>query len=111
MKLSYLPLHAIACAFTTNAAIVNFYSDIDCAQFVGTRNIWDNTCAPGNPAFKSFMVTTAGGDGQNLLTNSNQGDCPYNTQTGCFNAQTEGVCNWVGEGTSYSIGSSRGISC
>ncbi|KAM3466588.1 hypothetical protein MY5147_008995, partial [Beauveria neobassiana] len=70
MKLTYLPLYTIACAFTTNAATVEFYSDADCGNKVGDRDVWDNSCAAENPEFKSVKVTATGGWGQRLWTYS-----------------------------------------
>ncbi|KGQ03290.1 Alpha-keto-acid decarboxylase [Beauveria bassiana D1-5] len=72
MKLTYLPLYTIACAFTTNAATVEFYSDADCGNKVGDRDVWDNSCAAENPEFKSVKVTATGGWGQRLWTYSDE---------------------------------------
>ncbi|EJP61732.1 uncharacterized protein BBA_09294 [Beauveria bassiana ARSEF 2860] len=88
MKLTYLPLYTIACAFTTNAATVEFYSDADCGNKVGDRDVWDNSCATENPEFKSFKVTATGGWGQRLWTYGDIYGCSLSSQTGCLTAES-----------------------
>ncbi len=55
-------------ALVSDAAIVNFYKDRECNIQIGSRNIWDNTCAKHLAGFQSLAITTAGGSDQSLTT-------------------------------------------
>lgn len=89
-------------ATLANGAVVNFYSNSGCQNYYGQRNIYDNTCATGVGSYASFMIVTAGGQGQGLT--------PYNrdacagptanyvdaTQTGTCFELTDTINGWNG---------------
>ena len=87
-KLSAVVLTAFA--FTTNAAVLNMYSDENCENWVGSRNVWDNTCAEGVPGFQSFVITSGGGGGQLVTTWSP--DACAGAYTNCVSAGSVGQC-------------------
>lgn len=58
-------LTILASAALTSAVVVDLFEDIDCQIPAGSRNVWDNTCAPLG-GFQSFRITNSGGSGQQL---------------------------------------------
>ncbi|KAJ5805356.1 hypothetical protein N7474_011243 [Penicillium riverlandense] len=95
-----------AYALLANAAIVEMYSDQDCQISVGSRNVWDNTCATGVPGFQSFMITTAGGSDQSLTTYSP--DACALAYIACVGAGSVGTCyrSYDNDGGSNALSSS-----
>jgi hypothetical protein len=51
-------------------AIVNFYSDQNCHDFIDQRNIFDSTCATGVGGYQSYAIIVAGGHDQTLTAYS-----------------------------------------
>lgn len=74
----------------TNGAILEMFSDLDCVTSVGSRNVWDSSCATGVPGFQSYMITTAGGEVQQITTYS-QDACAGGT-TSCQPAVNTNIC-------------------
>lgn len=95
-----------AFALLTNAAIVEMFSDSNCQTSVGSRNVWDNTCATGVPGFQSYIITTAGGSDQ-LLTTYSPDACATAYIT-CNGAGSVGTCypSFDSDGGSNAISSS-----
>lgn len=58
-------LTLLASTSLTSAVVVDLFADIDCTIPAGSRNVWDNTCAPLG-GFQSFRITNSGGSGQQL---------------------------------------------
>ena len=79
-----------AFALLANAAVLDLFSDQNCQNWIGSRNVFDNTCATGVPGFQSYMITTAGGDGQVITTFSR--DACAGPQTTCDGAGAVGEC-------------------
>jgi hypothetical protein len=74
----------------TNGAILEMFSDPNCVASVGSRNVWDNSCATGVPGFQSYMITTAGGEVQQITTYS--ADACAGDNTSCHPAVNTNVC-------------------
>ncbi|KAJ7206618.1 hypothetical protein GGX14DRAFT_457339 [Mycena pura] len=55
----------LAVAVTSNAVIVDLFSDPGCVTPAGNRNVFDNSCAPLG-GFQSYRITGSGGSGQQL---------------------------------------------
>jgi hypothetical protein len=53
----------LALASVSQAYLVDLFSDPDCRNPAGQRNVYDNTCAPLG-GFSSFRITYNGGSGQ-----------------------------------------------
>ena len=85
------------CAFSTNAAVVEFWSKPNCeGTSYRTINVYDNTCSTSTGAFGSFKITTAGGSNQNINAYSHN-LCDY-SNIGDFDAGDTGKClNTYGE--------------
>jgi hypothetical protein len=82
-------LVAVLLTSTSNAAIMNFYSDQNCQNGAGSRNVYDNSCAPTG-GFQSFMITSGGGSGQQITMYSRNACAgPY---TACVGAGSVGTC-------------------
>jgi hypothetical protein len=100
-------LVTVMAAFTmsANAAIVSMYSDKFCRDFVGERNVWDNTCAPER-GFQSWRITTDGGGGQYIRSYSR--NACVDPSTNCQDAQAKGFCHQAvnNDGGSNALGSS-----
>jgi hypothetical protein len=65
MQFQSLLITLLASGAVINAAVVDFFSDTNCATAAGSRNIYDSTCA-STGGFQSFRITTSGGTGQTL---------------------------------------------
>jgi hypothetical protein len=93
----------------TNAVVVEMFADEGCGQSVGTRNVYDNTCAP-TQGFQSFRVISNGG-GNQFVRSYSPNNCA-GPQTQCIPAS--GVYNCIrainGAGGSNAFGSST-IGC
>jgi hypothetical protein len=100
-------LLAVITAFTMSgdAAIIQMYSDGSCRNWIGERNVWDNTCAP-ETGFSSFQITTAGGDLQ-IIRSYSQNNCAT-TATNCQYANNLNICHRAinENGASNALGSS-----
>jgi hypothetical protein len=110
MLFSKISVHAMsAFALVANGAILEMYSDRNCQNSVGSRNVWDNSCATGVPGFQSYIITWPGGDNQAITTYS-RAACA-GPQTTCNWAGSTGVCypSFNSAGGSNAIGS--GIAC
>ncbi|KAE9364513.1 hypothetical protein N431DRAFT_474103 [Stipitochalara longipes BDJ] len=103
---------ALVAAFlsTANAAVINMYSDSNCQNYVGNRNVWDNTCA-ATGGFQSYMITTEGGDNQQISTYS-PNNCS-GSYLSCNGARSTGVCyasyNSAGGSNAISSSTSCGV--
>ncbi len=99
-------IFALAMAFfsTANGAIVQFYSDTACKNAAGSRNVYDNTCAPTG-GFQSYKITTGGGVGQ-VLRAYGPNNCG-GAVTSCQAAETSNNCYQATDshGGSNAIGS------
>jgi hypothetical protein len=73
----------------SNAAIVQLYADTNCRTPAGSRNVYDNTCAPLG-GYQSFKITTAGG-GNQYITSYSPNSC-FNDATACTKANNVGAC-------------------
>jgi hypothetical protein len=93
---------------TTNAAVLNLYSDKNCKNAAGNRNVWDNTCAPVG-GFQSYIITTAGGINQAITTWS-PNDCA-GTQTSCNSASSLNICYQAFDSQGGSNAISSGLAC
>jgi hypothetical protein len=98
-----------AYAVLTNAAIIEMFSDQNCQNSVGSRNVWDNTCATGVPGFQSYIITTAGGSGQDITTWS--GDACAGVYTTCNNAGSIEVCYPAFDSSGGSNAISSAVAC
>ncbi len=98
-------------ALLSNAAIIEMYNDQNCGNSVGTRNIWDDSCATGVPGFQSFKITFVGGLGQQLNVWSR--DACAGPLTACVNARNTGTCYLAvnGDGGSNAVSSQPEPSC
>jgi hypothetical protein len=65
MQFKSILITLVAGAAVSNAVVVDLFADTDCQQPAGSRNVWDNTCAPLG-GFQSFRITNSGGSGQQL---------------------------------------------
>jgi hypothetical protein len=91
MMFSKLFVAAVGAFALSNAAVLSLFGDPNCATQVGSRNVFDSTCASnGVPGFQSFMITFPGGQDQTIITFS-QNIC-LNTQTNSVSATDVGVC-------------------
>ncbi|KAK4445167.1 hypothetical protein QBC34DRAFT_413639 [Podospora aff. communis PSN243] len=78
--------------FTANAAIIDMFRDKNCKEYVGTRNVWDNTCAPtGEMGFESIRITAKGGFNQ-IITAYAADNCAPTTDDLCTPADNVGKC-------------------
>lgn len=96
----------ITLAATCNAAIVQLYSDNQCNNWVGERNVWDNTCATmGEMGFSSYKITTSGGGNQVL--SSYVMDACLCAVSSCKEAWKVGECvnAIIEEGSSHAMSS------
>jgi hypothetical protein len=103
-KTTLIALVAAFLSSSTNAAVLNLFSDRNCKTPAGNRNVWDNTCAPVG-GFQSYMIVTAGGIDQAVTTysrNACAGD-----QTTCNSASSLNICYpaFNSQGGSNAIGS------
>lgn len=73
---------AATMVLSTQAVVVNLYSDQNCQNPAGQRNVYDNTCAPTG-GFQSFSIDTYGGSLQKLIVWS---------RNACAGDQTNKVC-------------------
>ena len=80
---------ATAFALSTSAAVVDMFGDAECRDRIGTRNIFDNTCARTG-GFSSFRITSGGVGGQRITAYS-RNDCVAPSIT-CTDAGAVGVC-------------------
>jgi hypothetical protein len=106
MLFSKLSLAIAAFALGTNAAIVDLYSDRNCQVPAGSRNVWDNSCAPLG-GYQSFKLTYPGGNDQVIRAYSRNACAGPETQ--CLRAfLASGVCygSWNNDGGSNAMGSS-----
>lgn len=107
MYASKTTLFALMAAFitATNGAIVQLYSDENCQTAAGSRNVYDNTCAPTG-GFQSYKITTSGGGNQFIRAYS-PNDCS-STQTMCGPAGASNTCYKAvnADGGSNAVGSS-----
>jgi len=88
--LNKISLAAItAFALLANAAVVDLFSDPDCRDHAGSRNVFDNTCARTG-GFQSFRITSGGGSGQRVTAYS-RNDCVA-PSTSCTGADQVGAC-------------------
>jgi hypothetical protein len=97
-----------AYALLANGAIIEMFSDSECQNSEGTRNVWDNSCATGVPGFKSYIITVPGGSGQYVSTYSPDA-CAY-AHISCNSAADVGVCysSFDSAGGSNAISSGAG---
>lgn len=101
---------ALMAAFAfTNAAVVDLFSDTNCQVPAGSRNVWDNSCAPLG-GFQSYRITSGGGGGQFISAysrNACAGDvtsCVGAGSGGCFQAiNGNGGSNAMSSGTSCGV--------
>lgn len=103
--------HLIALTATlalTNAAVVSLFSDTNCANAAGTRNVEDNTCAALG-GFQSYMITSGGGGGQ-LISAYSENSC-LGAVTSCVGAGSLGTCFQSINGNGGSNAMSSGTSC
>jgi hypothetical protein len=102
---------AVAAAFaaSSDAVVVDLFSDTDCNVPAGNRNVWDNTCAPTG-GFQSYRITYGGTIGQTLRAHSrNACVVPY---TSCVSGSYEsGRCERAtnGNGGSNALSSYFGL--
>jgi hypothetical protein len=111
MLISKLSLVAATFALGGNAIIVDLFSDTNCRNAAGSRNVWDTSCAPLG-GFQSFKVTFGGGVGQYLRAYSR--NACAGPVTRCLNAR-EGLVDKCylainGDGGSNAMGSA-GFKC
>ncbi|KAJ3507886.1 hypothetical protein NMY22_g16794 [Coprinellus aureogranulatus] len=64
---------ALLAAISVNAVVVDLFSDGNCQNHAGSRNVFDNSCAPLG-GFSSFRITTRGG-GDQLLSAYSRNAC------------------------------------
>ncbi|KAK4444185.1 hypothetical protein QBC34DRAFT_442696 [Podospora aff. communis PSN243] len=90
---------------SSDAAIIRMYSDGSCKNFIGERNVWDNTCAP-ETGFSSYEITTAGGHLQ-MIRSYSPNNCGSG-ETSCQFADSLNLCNraFNDAGASNALGSS-----
>ena len=101
----------VALTATTNAVVVDLYSDTNCKTAAGHRNVYDESCAPLG-GFKSFKITTAGGTGQYLRAYSRNACAGPNPA--CVDATlVDGTCYQAtdSDGGSNAMGSSVFPAC
>ena len=98
-------LAILATAAITNAVVVDLFSDTDCQVPAGSRNVWDNSCAPLG-GFQSFRITGSGGSGQQLSAYS-KNYCADKV-TACVGVSATGDCQRAtnDNGGSNAMGSS-----
>ncbi|KAF3000920.1 hypothetical protein E8E13_008529 [Curvularia kusanoi] len=64
--MQFFTLLALATSATlTSAVVVDLFADTNCNEPAGSRNIYENTCAPLG-GFQSFRITGSGAGGQQL---------------------------------------------
>ena len=92
---------------TTNAAILNLYSDTGCKNAAGSVNVYENSCA-STGGFQSYIITTGGGLGQ-VVTIFGPNDCA-GSQTSCNSADSVNICYTAFDsaGGSNAVGSGAG---
>ena|ERR1700761_3940006 len=79
----------LAVAATSNAVIVDLFSDTHCGTHAGSRNVFDNSCAKLG-GFQSYRITGSGGSGQ-VLTAYSRNDCA-GAVTACTPVSVTGSC-------------------
>lgn len=100
---------ALMAAFAfSNAAVVNLFSDTNCQNPAGSRNVWDNSCAPLG-GFQSYMITSGGGGGQ-FVTAYSRNACAGDA-TSCVGAGSVGTCFQAINGNGGSNAMSSGTMC
>ncbi|KAF7326267.1 putative transporter [Mycena kentingensis (nom. inval.)] len=82
-------LTLLAVAATSNAVIVDLFADTDCATPAGSRNVFDNSCAPLG-GFQSYRITGSGGSGQQLSAYSR--NACAGPVTACTGVAATGSC-------------------
>lgn len=83
MQFKSIFLALLAGASISNAVIVDLFADPNCETPAGSRNVFDNSCAPLG-GFQSFIITFSGGSDQ-VLTSYGPNDCVTPT-TACLSA-------------------------
>jgi hypothetical protein len=91
-----------------NAAIVDLFADQNCETPAGSRNVYDDSCAPLG-GFQSFRVTYQGGNGQ-YLTAYSPNNC-NGGQTACISAQGDYGCHKAVNSRGGSNAMSSGHGC
>lgn len=100
------PALALMAAFAlANGAVIDLFSDTACGNAAGSRNVYDNTCAPLG-GFQSFRITSGGTGGQQISAFSR--NACAGPVTSCVSAGNVGTCYaaFNGDGGSNAISSS-----
>ncbi|KAJ4332641.1 hypothetical protein N0V95_009611 [Ascochyta clinopodiicola] len=82
-------LSLLSLSSLSTAVIVDLFADTDCREPAGSRNVWDNSCAPLG-GFQSFRITGSGGSGQQLSAYS-KNYCADKV-TACTDVSATGYC-------------------
>ncbi|KAH7084237.1 hypothetical protein FB567DRAFT_550257 [Paraphoma chrysanthemicola] len=90
MQFSTLVLTLLATgAPLTSAVVVDLFSDTNCNNRAGSRNVFDNSCAPLG-GFQSYRITGSGGSGQQLSAYSR--NACAGPVTACTPVAASGAC-------------------
>ncbi|KAB8272515.1 hypothetical protein BDV30DRAFT_239401 [Aspergillus minisclerotigenes] len=110
MRFSITSAVAIMAA-TGSAFVLDTYSDTNCGDKVQSGvNVWDNTCATWPKGFKSFKITTWGGNQQiaYFFAPDNCGSLPGSIKNGYVDSTTKDFK--LGQCVSFSGASANAIS-
>ncbi|KAF1975803.1 hypothetical protein BU23DRAFT_579021 [Bimuria novae-zelandiae CBS 107.79] len=93
------------------AFVMDTYTDSNCNDYGQNVNVWDNTCADWPNAFKSFKITTWGGNHQHgwWFAPDNCGSLPGSIKNGYVDSTTFdfkiGECVSLGDNVANAVAS------
>lgn len=89
MQFQSIFLTLLVGAGLSNAVVVDLFDDTDCNTPAGSRNVYDNSCAPLG-GFQSYRITNSGGSGQQLSAYSR--NACAGAVTSCTGVAATGGC-------------------